>query len=304
MKFQTKNQVKDDTVSRHFNDVLRSLLVVLDKLYKLNAPLVIFLLFFFLLCLYFLFRAINITYMYSLVVTLLFILLSISLYVKDKNSLNSIFSFSLGIFTAFTVTWNAATFSIFFIGFIILVISIFFIASIRAAAKVEERLTTAANAYISDFETNKKTLQEVVRNVIKQNGLLSIDTMWEAIVFFAYQKVPKNHMVTLIDALNQIYTVTKVDTESLLILLNNINLLSQTEDSLTRNIAILKLYILKGKSTPSNLVNILNEALHVAIENNIDFVVFTETILTYLSYGYTQQRIIEKLSTKFAKVTG
>ncbi len=304
MKSQTKNPVKEDTVSRHFNNVLKSLLVVLDKLYKLNAPLVLFLLFFFLICFYFLFRAINSTYVYSLVVTLLFILLSISLYIKDKNSLNSIFSFSLGIFTAFTVTWNAATFSIFFIGFIMLVISIFFIASIRAAAKVEERMTTAANAYISDFETNKKTLQEVVRNVTKQNGLLSIDTMWEAILFFAYQKVPKNHMITLIDALNQIYTVTKVDTESLLILLNNINLLSQTEDSLTRNIAILKLFLLKGKSTPGNLVNIFNDALHVAIVNNVEFVVFTETIHTYLSYGYTQQRIVEKLSAKFANVSG
>jgi hypothetical protein len=51
-------------------------------------------------------------------------------------------------------------------------------------------------------------------------------------------------------------------------------------------------------------VNILNDALHVAIENNIDFVVFTETILAYLSFGYTQQRIVEKLSTKFANVTG
>jgi hypothetical protein len=201
----------------------------------------------------------------------------------NKNSLNSIFSFSLGLFTAFTVAWNGPTLSIFFITFIILLIGILFIASIRATATVEERLTTAANSYVSDFETNKKDLQEVKASVTKQGGLLSIEKTWEAIVFFAYQKVPKTQMITLINALNYLYTVTKVETESLLVLLNNMNHLSHTETDLATNISVLKLYVLRGKSTPGNLVTILNDALHIAIENDIDFVLFTDTILTYLS---------------------
>lgn len=292
---------KGDNTPQHFNDALRALLNVVNKLYRDNPPLVIIVIFLSLMSFYILFKAINNTYIYSLVVTLLFMFLSICLYIKDKNSLNSIFSFSLGIFTAFTVMWNGPTFSIFFISFIILLIGILFIASIRAAAIVEERLTTAANSYISDFETNKKDLQEVKASVTKQGGLLSIDKTWEAIVFFAYQKVPKKQMITLIDALNYVYTVTKVDTESLLILLNNLNHLSHTEAGLTANITALKFYILKGKSTPSNLVTILNDALHVAIENDVDFVLFTETILTYLSSGYMQAKIVEKLSTIFTK---
>ena len=295
---------KSDNTSQHFNDVLRALLNVVDKLYRDHPSLVIIVIFLSLISCYFLFRVINNNYIYSLVVTFLFMLLSICLYIKDKSSLNSIFSFSLGIFTAFTVTWNGPTFSIFFISFIILIIGIFFIASVRAAATVEERLTTAANSYISDFETNKKDLQEVKANVTKQGGLLSIDKTWEAILFFAYQKVPKHQMITLIDALNYVYTLTKVDTESLLVLLNNINHLSHTEAGLATNVTALKLYILKGKSTPSNLVTILNDALHIAIENDIDFVLFTDTILTFLSCGYTQAKIVEKLSAKFANDAG
>ena len=110
-------------------------------------------------------------------------------------------------------------------------------------------------------------------------------------------------MIALIDSLNHIYTVTKVDTELLLILLNNINHLSPNEDELLKNLTTLKYYVIKGKSTPSNLVKILNDTLHIAIENNIDFAVFTETILTYLSHGYNQQRIEEKLSTNFSNIT-
>ena len=106
MKPQSKTNVNDDNISQHFNDVLKSLAVTLDTLYKNNAQLVISIIFFVLICLFVLFRAINISYIYSLVVTFLFILLSIRLYIKDKNSLNSMFTFSLGIFTAFTVTRN------------------------------------------------------------------------------------------------------------------------------------------------------------------------------------------------------
>ena len=292
---------KGDNTSQHFNDALRALLNVVNKLYRDNPPLVIIVIYLSLMSFYILFKAINNTYIYSLVVTLLFMFLSICLYTKDKNSLNSIFSFSLGIFTAFTVAWNGPTFSIFFISFIILLIGILFIASIRAAATVEERLTTAANSYVSDFETNKKDLQEVKASVTKQGGLLSIEKTWEAIVFFAYQKVPKSRMITLVTGLNRIYTLTKVDTESLLVLMNNINLLSQTEDDLATNISVLKLYVLRGKSTPGNLVTILNDALHISIENDIDFVLFTDTILTYLSSGYTQAKIVEKLSTTCTK---
>jgi len=304
MKSQTQELLKEDTISKLFNNTMGAFKAVIKQLYRDHPSLVLFFIFFLLICVYFLFKAINNSYAYSVVVTLLFVFLSICLYGREKNTLNSIFSFSLGIFTAFTVTWNGPTFSIFFISFIILLLGIFFITSIRAAANVEEKRTIAAISYISDFETNKKDLQEVKENVSKQGGLLSIDTIWETILFFAYQKVPKGKMITLIGALNYIYTVTKVDTELLLILLSNMNYLSHTEASLETNIAILKTYILKGKSTPSKLIRILNEALPIAIENDIDFALFTETILTYLSYGYAQQRIVEKVSTKFTKQAG
>ena len=95
--------------------------------------------------------------------------------------------------------------------------------------------------------------------------------------------------------------MTKVDAELVLILLNNTNYVSQTEEDLEANVLILQTSLREARSTPSNLVRLLNEALPIAIENDIDFVLFTKTILTYLSRGYAQASIVEKLSRKFTK---
>lgn len=305
MKSQTQKPSKDNTTSQAFNDVVRSLLAVLDKLIRDFSALVIVFIFVLLTSVYLLLRAINLDYTYPLSVTFLFMLLSLGLYFKDKSFLSAIIAFSLGIFTAFTVTWNGSTFTIFVISFSLLFVLLFLIVCIRLAANVEEKLTRAANFYRSDFATNKKDLKEVANTITQQKrdkgGLLSTTMVYDAILFFAYQKVLKSRMIILINGLNRIYTLTKVDTESLLLLLNNINLISHEEEDLATNITSIQLYLMKGQSTSSNLVKILNDALHIAIENNIDFVLFTDAILAYLSYGYTQPRIIEKLSTQFTK---
>ncbi len=300
-KTQSQKAAQGDGSSQVFNDIVKSFGNVLTTLFRNSPSLVIVFVFIILICLFILFRVINSNYLYSLFVTILFIFLSVCLYIKEKSSLTAIFSFSLGIFTAFTVAWNASTFSIFCISFIMLIIGIFFIAAIQLAANEEERLNTAAISYISDFETNKKDLQEVYANAKKQTGVLPLEKKQEAILFFAYQKVPKPQMLTLMDALHFIYTITKLDTELLLVLLNNVYSLSQTEHDLILNIATLKEYILRGKSTPSNLVRMLNDTLHIAIENDTSFLSFTDTILTYLSRGYSQASIIEQLSRKFTK---
>ncbi|HLG63080.1 MAG TPA: hypothetical protein VKY19_14165 [Ktedonosporobacter sp.] len=298
---QQQQTSTSDNSSQPFNDVVKSLGEALKGLFSLIPSVVVTVVFIFLICVFLLFRAIDVSYLYSAFVTLLFILLSICLYITEKKSLNAIFSFSLGIFTAFTVPWNGSTFTIFFVSFIVLVIGIFFIASIRMAAKEQERLTTAASSYIHDPETNKKELKEIYETVKKQAGLLSIENKQEAILFFAYQKVAKDKMIMLIEALNFIYTMTKLDVDVLLVLLNNISYLSHTEEEFTLNKETLKLYILKGKSTPKSLINMLNDTLYIAIENDIDFRSFTDTILTYLSRGYTQATIVEQLAKKFEK---
>ncbi len=176
---------------------------------------------------------------------------------------------------------------------------------IRPAANVEEKLTRAANFYISDFATNKKDLQEVVDIITKhkydKGGLLSTDKVHDAMLFFAHHKVPKSRMILIITKLSYLYPVTKVDAESLLLLLNNVNYVSQTEEDLTTNVKALEHCFFKARSTPSSLVKLLNEALPIAIENEIDFVLFTNTILTYLARGYAQTSIIEHLSRKFTK---
>ncbi len=298
---------KGNTTSQAFNDVLSSLLGVLEKLIRDFSPSVIVFIFVLFILIFLLFRAINSDYTYSVVVTFIFMFLSLGLYFKEKSILNAIIAFSVGIFTAFTVTWNGSTFTIFVLSFILLFVILFLLECVRRAANVEEKLTKAAIAYISDIPTNKKDLKEVADFVAQQqrnkSGLLSTEKVYDAILCFAYHKVPKSRMIRLITALSYIHPMTKVDAELLLVLLKNINYVSQTEADLEANIRTLHQCFPDAQSTPSGLVTLLNEALPIAIENEIDFGVFTNTMLTYLSRGYTQTSIVEHLSRQFTKKT-
>jgi hypothetical protein len=304
-KPQTQKPSKGNSTPQAFHDLVRSLLSLLVKLYTDSPALVIIFIFVVFISVYLLLKAINSNYTYSLSVTFLFMFLSLGLYFKDKSFLSAIVAFSLGIFTAFTVTWNSSTFSIFVFSFFLLFVILFLLECIRLAANVEEKLTRAANFYISDFATNKKDLQEVVAIITQhkhdKGGLLSPDQVHDAMLFFAHHKVPKSRMILLITELSYLYPLTKVDVESLLLLLNNVNYVSQTEEDLTTNLIALQHCLREARSTPSSLVKLLNEALPIAIENEIDFVLFTNTILTYLSRGYPQTSIVEKLSRKFTK---
>ncbi len=302
-----KTNKEDSSTSQAFNDLVTSLLSLLDKLIRDFSALVgifIFVLFF---SVYLVLREINSDYTYSLSVTFLFMFLSFCLYFKDKSFLNAIIAFSVGIFTAFTVTWNSSTFSIFVISFSLLFIILFLITCIRAAAGVEEKHTKAAIVYINDIDTNKKDLKEVADIIMHhkrdKGGVLSVSKIYDAILFFAYHKVPKSRMITLITALNYMHPMTKVDAMLLLPLLNNINYASRTEEDLETNVQALHKYFREARSTPNDLVKLLNDALPIAIENEIDFVLFTDKILTYLSRGYSHTSILEKLSRQFTKKT-
>jgi hypothetical protein len=68
-KPQTQQMNKANSSSQPFNDLLKSLLAVLDKLFKDNPAVVILCIFILLICCYTFFRTININYTYSLVAT-------------------------------------------------------------------------------------------------------------------------------------------------------------------------------------------------------------------------------------------
>src|SRR5258708_4040859 len=300
-----KTNKEDSSTSQAFNDLVTSLLSLLDKLIRDFSALVgifIFVLFF---SVYLVLREINSDFTYSLSVTFLFMFLCFCLYFKDKSFLNAIIAFSVGIFTAFTVTWNSSTFSIFVISFSLLFIILFLITCIRAAAGVEEKHTKAAIVYINDIDTNKKDLKEVADIIMHhkrdKGGVLSVSKIYDAILFFAYHKVPKSRMITLITALSYMHPMTKVDAMLLLPLLNNINYVSRTEEDLETNMQALHKYLREARSTPNDLVKLLNDALPIAIENDIDFVLFADKIMTYLSRGYSQTSILEALSKQFRK---
>lgn len=301
MAQQHRTQQNNKEDNKAFNDALKSLGVVLSKLYKDHASLIVLLAFIILFCVFILIRTVDISYLYSIFVTSLFIFLSIGSYVKEKSSLISITSFSLGIFTAFTVTWNGSTFSIFFVSFIILVVSIFLIAAVRLAATKEELLTRAASFYVSDSETNKEILKGIDKAINKQQGILPLSKRYEAILFFAFHKVPKDRMIALMENVNQIYAITKIESERLLTLFKNIHVLSRTENEFQVNKKVLEIALFKGEIIPQDLIDILNSTLYIAIENDIKFGLFVDAILVCSSHGYSREGTIERLTEKFIR---
>ncbi len=302
---QTQKPHKSDGTSQAFNDLVKSLLSLLEKIVRDFSGMVGVFIFALFISVYLILRAINSDYTYSLTITFLFLFFSYCLYFKDKSILNAIIAFSVGIFTAFAVTWNSTTFTIFVICSGLLSIALFLTNCIRLAADVEEKQTKAAIAYINDIETNKKDLKEVADIIMHhkhdKGGVLSASKVHDAILFFAYHKVPKSRMITLITALIYMHPMTKVDAMLLLPLLNNINYVSRTEEDLETNMQALHKYLREARSTPNDLVKLLNDALPIAIENDIDFVLFADKIMTYLSRGYSQTSILEALSKQFRK---
>ena len=304
---QAQKPNKGDDTSQAFNDLVKSLLSLLEKLVRNFSSMVVVFIFVLFIGIYIILRAINSNYTYSLTITFLFLFFSYCLYYKDKSILNAIIAFSLGIFTAFTVTWNSTTFTIFMICSVLLFIALFLTHSIGLAAEVEEKQTKAAISYINDIETNKKDLKEVADIIMHhkhdKGGLLSASKVHDAILYYAYNKVPKSRMIILITALSYIHPMTKVDVTLVHPLLNNINYLSRTDEDLETNIQALHTYLREAHSTPTDLVKLLSDALPITIENNSDFITFADVIMTYLSRGYSQESILEKLSRQFTKKT-
>src|SRR5258706_11779723 len=131
---------KGNTTSQAFNDVLSSLLAVVEKLIRDFSALVLVFIFILFILAFLLFRAINNDYTFSVIITFLFMFLSLGLYFKEKSIVSAIIAFSVGIFTAFTVTWNDSTFTIFIISFILLFVIFFLIEYVRSAAHVEGKI--------------------------------------------------------------------------------------------------------------------------------------------------------------------
>lgn len=302
MKQQSQTQqTNNDDSPKVFNDALKSLGAVLSKLYEDHSTAIIVFAFIILLSVFILFRTVDISYLYSIFVASIFILFSIGSYIKEKSFIIAITSFSLGLFTAFTVTWNGSTFSIFFVSFIILVVGIFLIAAIKGAANKEELMTRAANFYLNDFEANKKTLEEVDKALNKLQGALPLQKKYEAILFFSYHKISKDRMIALLENLSQVHAITKIEPEMLLVLFKNIHLISRTDNEFLLNKRLLEMAFFKGEIIPQDLVDIMNATMYIAIENDIKFSLFIDAILHCSSHGYSREHIVEEVSKKFPK---
>jgi len=279
--------------------IIKQLWNLLYKIYVDNRGTVALVILVVVALIFMIVRWINLELVYTLLVGLLFLMLSLCLYVRGKRVLDSLFSFSLGVFAAFAVNWNTSSFFIFLVLFFILVPFLFLISSIKVASSVEDILTKASSFYIHDkISKNKKELQEVREEVIKRKrvGLLSHIDMLNALLFFAFRKVPKSYMIVLIKELDLIYSVTSLDQRIIMETLSKVYYISgKNLKELNLNIKVLKGFIIESESEPSYLLEVLNNNIHFAIEKRIDFEELCKQISSFLHLGYGKKRINTEL---------
>lgn len=296
MKKRDDNSVKPfRTTLVEFKNTLKALFELTNNLAAVLTVLLLYLL-------NVVITAIDAGLVYTVTVALLFMLLAIALYGKSNNAAEALLSFSVGIFTAFTIEWDAPRFSIFLISFAVLSASIIIIKSIQLAANVQDNIINAAQFYggKKGYRENKERLGEVKNQVQKSLGrnLLDIESISRAILFLAYRKVEVKHMEFIIHDLAKIHISTNVEEEEILNLLYGTYVLSEyKETKYKENIEVISKYLIEGTASPRQIIATVNNSIGVIYTRNIDLDTACIKIMTLLNLGYTQKQITKNLDT-------
>lgn len=292
-------------LQQSFNAAITQLRVLLEKVYIDHKGVVNAFIFFSLLSLFLLIRDLNSETLFSFSILFLFLLLSISLYFKEQNIIGTLITFSLGAFTAFTVSWTISIFSIFIIFFLLFLFLLVIMSSIKLAAKIETINVTAASFYIyEDYEKNKLAIASILKTVNneKKTGLLSQLQIWSSVEFFCYKKIPPDAIVVLINQLNLFYTITHVDASLIRELLSKIYLLSKENDLLfSLHLNLFGKYLKEVRTSPRDFISILNSLIYLSIEKKKEFKVLLNRVKELLSKGCSNERIEKLIILEFQK---
>lgn len=227
---------------------------------------------------------------YSAVAALFFLLLGCVLYAK-KGVIEATVTFSVGMFTAFTVPWTRPYFIVFITAILIFTLLIILLSSIKLAADVQSMMTMAANFYGSgDHESNLKQLQVVYAAGKPGETLSSLDRA-NAILFFAQRKVPADDMSSLFRTIFQISTVTQIDQTKVSTLLYKVYRAAEGPEEFDAYIALVEGYLLEGPASPEELVNSFIRTSFLLGTVFIDFQDYLTKLLLGIASGYEEERL-------------
>lgn len=154
--------------------------------------------------------AINIT---SMLFILSFVILisSIFVYMNTKNYGEAVLTLSTGLFTVYTVKWTLALFLGFIIVWVLFIITVFLIMTIRAATNIENILLEASILlHNTEFTNNeiKEQFEEISNNL--KDCVLMPQERAEIIRLFCFRKIEIDRISIALKWVNSYYAITKI----------------------------------------------------------------------------------------------
>jgi len=232
------------------------------------------------------------TVLYTAVAAFFFLLLGCVLYTR-KGAIEATVTFSVGMFTAFTVPWNRSYFIVFIIAILIFTVLIILFTSIRLAAGVQSVMTMAANFYSQgDHETNLQELKAVYESGKPGETLTSLDRA-NAILFFAQRKVPADIMNNLIRKVYQICTVTQVDQVRIETMLYKIYQAATNREDFDIYMTWTEEYLLEGPASPGELVDSFIHTSFMLSAPMTNFRNYLTVLTSGVARGYNREQLYQ-----------
>ncbi|MCD4835065.1 MAG: hypothetical protein K8R31_14805 [Bacteroidales bacterium] len=228
-------------------------------------------------------------------------IVSILIFAKTNNYAETLLSFMLGVLTIFTITWNDYT-SRLFIGFYVSVnIVIFFITSIKLAAKSETELTAAASYMnLKNFKDTYKKLNKISKTSTGFNILGGIEKA-ETIKYLAYMKVPLEEIYESVKNIELIKVIYQIDLKSSCEFFKTLYFIKERSNSLFDITNLLDLIVAKSLPlTPEEFLTILNQTKKELIQNEFSLVSYLNEIESSVLNGEDIDGIVNNIKIKMS----
>lgn len=222
---------------------------------------------------------------------------SIILYIKTNNYAETLLSFMLGVLTIFTVNWDHYTSSLFVLFYLGINIFLFFISSIRMAAKLETILTSAATYIdLQNFDYTYKRLDAICHfNTTYKN--FSIIDKAETLKYLAYMKVPIEEMYESISNIELIKVCYQLEIATACDFFRVIYFIKYRTNSSIDITAFLDTIVSKRLPIdPLSFIKILEQTKSCLLSQKLTLLEYLDKIENLAFDGYSDENIIKEMN--------
>ena len=146
------------------------------------------------------------------ILSFVIVLSSLLVYFKSKNYGEAVLALSAGLLTVYTVNWTLSLFIGFITVWLLFTVVVFFIISVRLAAKIETiyiDCTVGLNIPKEQTKAAIKQLEKISGSL--ENSVLSPEERAEILRFFSFRKVSIENMPVALKWVHIYYVITKIN---------------------------------------------------------------------------------------------